>query len=295
MKGRTKLITAAIGAALALVATGTGATAGSAVTCLGEPATIVGTDGDDVIAGTSDDDVIVALAGNDVINAGDGDDLVCAGEGNDKINGGDGFFDGIDGGPGDDLIDGADAAFTFAIYEDASGPVTADLVARTASGDGTDTLASVNGLIGSDYDDVLAGDNDTNLIIGGRGNDNIGARGSADLVSGDAGDDVLDGGAGRDTVSYYESPRGVIVNLATSKAAGWGSDRLVHLEDVDGSRHADRLLGNAAVNRFDGEAGADRLIGLGGNDALSGSAGRDFADGGRGRDRCTAERRIRCP
>ena len=47
MKGRTKLITAAIAAALALVATGTGATAGSAVTCLGEPATIVGTDGDD--------------------------------------------------------------------------------------------------------------------------------------------------------------------------------------------------------------------------------------------------------
>src|SRR5205085_10947767 len=125
------------------------------------------------------------------------------------------------------------------------------LAARTASGDGTDTLASVNGLIGSEYDDMLAGDNDTNLIIGGGGNDNINARGSADLVSGDAGDDALDGGAGRDAVSYYESPRGVIVTLATGKAGGWGSDRLVRLEDVYGSRHADRLVGNAAVNRFD--------------------------------------------
>ena len=295
MNGRLKVTLVAITAALAMLVVAAGAPADSPAACMGERATIVGTDGDDLIAGTSKDDVIVALGGNDVINAHGGDDLVCAGDGNDRIDGGDGMFDGIDGGAGDDWIDGGDAAFTFAIYDDASGPVTADLAARTASGDGTDTLANVNSLIGSSYDDVLAGDDQINLILGGSGNDSINARGSADMFSGDAGDDVIDGGPGRDAIVYYDSPQGVVVNLGTGKAVGWGTDRLQHVEDADGSRHADRLLGNGAVNRLEGEAGADRMIGLGSNDALSGDAGRDYADGGRGRDRCAAERRVRCP
>src|SRR5947208_2436302 len=236
MKGRTKVTMVAIAAALALLVVATGAPADSSATCLGERATIVGTEGDDLIAGTSKDDVIVALAGNDVISAHGGDDLVCAGDGNDRVDGGAGlFFDGIDGGPGDDWIDGGDAAFTIAIYEDAPGPVTADLGARTASGDGTDTLTNVNSLVGSSYDDVLTGDDDMNLIAGENGNDTISARGSTDMVSGDAGDDAIDGGAGSDVVVYYDSPHGVVVNLGTGKAVGWGSDRLQHFENVDGS------------------------------------------------------------
>jgi len=100
MKGRTKVATVLISAALTVLATSSGAPADSAATCLGERATIVGTEGDDLIAGTSKDDVIVALGGNDVINAHGGDDLVCAG---------------VDGGAGDDWIDGGDAALTIAI------------------------------------------------------------------------------------------------------------------------------------------------------------------------------------
>ena len=36
--------------------------------CFGEPATIIGTPGDDVLSGTSGDDVIVGLEGTDVID-----------------------------------------------------------------------------------------------------------------------------------------------------------------------------------------------------------------------------------
>ena len=115
------------------------------------------------------------------------------------------------------------------------------------------------------------------------------------MVSGDAGDDVVDGGAGRDVAIYYDAPNGVVVNLGTGKAVGWGTDRLSHFEDVDGSKHADRLLGTVGVNRLEGEAGADRLVGLGANDVLNGNGGRDYADGGSGRDRCAAERRVRGP
>jgi Ca2+-binding RTX toxin-like protein len=295
MNGRLKVAVVAATMATGLLAVAAGAPADSVPTCLGEKATIVGTEGDDLLAGTSKDDVIVGLGGNDVINAHDGDDLVCGGDGNDRIDAGDGFFDGIDGGAGDDWIDGGDAALTIAIYKDAPGPVAVDLSARTASGDGTDILANVNSVVGSDFDDVLTGDSRMNLIAGEDGNDTIKGGSGGDLVSGDAGDDTLDGGPGRDVAMYYDSPVGVVVNLGTGKAVGWGTDRLSNFEDIDGSKHADRLLGSGGVNRLEGEGGADRLIGLGANDVLNGNGGRDYADGGRGRDRCAAERRIRCP
>jgi Ca2+-binding RTX toxin-like protein len=76
-----------------------------AETCDGLAATIIGTDGPDVITGTNKIDVIVALGGDDIINSGNGDDLVCAGDGNDVVNGGNGA-DTIFGGPGDDQLNG---------------------------------------------------------------------------------------------------------------------------------------------------------------------------------------------
>lgn len=69
-------------------------------TCDGIPATIVGTNGDDLLVGTSGRDVIVALDGNDVIRAGAGGDIICAGAGRDRVLGGKGadrIFGGDDG------------------------------------------------------------------------------------------------------------------------------------------------------------------------------------------------------
>jgi Ca2+-binding RTX toxin-like protein len=94
-------------------------------------------------------------------------------------------------------------------------------------------------VVGSKYDDVLTGYNQMNLISGGNGNDTIKARGSSEYLSGDAGDDLVDCGAGRDVISYFDSPFGVVVNLGTGKAAGWGTDTLRHVEDADGSEHPD--------------------------------------------------------
>lgn len=67
--------------------------------CLGEPATIVGTEGNDTLVGTPGRDVIVALGGNDTVQALGGDDKVCGGDGNDFLDGGTGTDEG-DGGPG---------------------------------------------------------------------------------------------------------------------------------------------------------------------------------------------------
>ncbi|MGH8875397.1 MAG: hypothetical protein ACRDVM_09140, partial [Acidimicrobiia bacterium] len=58
--------------------------------CKGQPATLVGTPGNDVLTGTSGKDVVVALGGNDRISTLGGNDVVCAGGGKDRVNGGGG-------------------------------------------------------------------------------------------------------------------------------------------------------------------------------------------------------------
>ncbi|CAG0992925.1 hypothetical protein GPROT1_03181, partial [Gammaproteobacteria bacterium] len=68
-------------------------------TCFGLPATVIGTDGNDVLNGSPRDDVIVGLGGNDVINGLGGNDVICGGDGNDILAGGAGN-DRLDAGAG---------------------------------------------------------------------------------------------------------------------------------------------------------------------------------------------------
>jgi Ca2+-binding RTX toxin-like protein len=56
--------------------------------CQGQSATIVGTDGPELIVGTNGSDVISAGAGDDTIRGLDGNDFICAGAGDDLVNGG---------------------------------------------------------------------------------------------------------------------------------------------------------------------------------------------------------------
>lgn len=79
-----------------------------AVTCEGRRATVVGSNGDDVLEGTDGDDVIVGRGGDDVIRSWAGDDLVCGGDGDDVIDAGFGT-DRVWGGEGDDTLRGRSA------------------------------------------------------------------------------------------------------------------------------------------------------------------------------------------
>lgn len=73
--------------------------------CYGKPATIVGTDGNDVLFGTHEADVIVAGAGSDIVFGLGGDDVVCGGDGKDWVFGGPGN-DVVLGGADDDALYG---------------------------------------------------------------------------------------------------------------------------------------------------------------------------------------------
>ena len=74
-------------------------------TCAGLVATIVGTDGDDVLVGTEGTDVIVGREGDDYIDGRGGDDTICGENGKDELYGG-GGDDYIDGGNGKDRLVG---------------------------------------------------------------------------------------------------------------------------------------------------------------------------------------------
>jgi uncharacterized repeat protein (TIGR01451 family) len=85
-------------------ATTTVIAAPTAPSCGGQPATVLGTPGNDVLNGTNKGDVIVALGGDDQVFAGAGNDLICARAGNDKVVGGSGNDTTLGGGGADRLL-----------------------------------------------------------------------------------------------------------------------------------------------------------------------------------------------
>ena len=182
-------------------------------TCDGRLATSVGTNGPDVITGTAGRDVIAGLGGDDqiyglgqddIICGAAGDDVLWAGAGNDRTLGGDGD-DSLVPGAGTDTLDGGPGS-DIAAYWDASGPITASLASGTASGDGQDTFANLEGIHGSSYGDTFSGDATDNELFGLDGNDTLSAGAGNDSLNGGNGDDSLSGEEGND---YLDGADGV--------------------------------------------------------------------------------------
>jgi len=197
---------------------------------------------------------------NDAIT-GDANANLLQGEGgNDTLIGGGGMNDTLEGGQGNDSLVGSAGGGTIATYEHASGSVTVNLAAGTATGaDGNDTLSNIIQIRGSYSADVLMGDSANNVIEGLGGNDTVnGGTGTSDMAS------------------YSLSPGNVTVNLATGTATdGWGgTDTLSNFQSIFGSSYNDSLTGNAANNWIQG--------GNNGNDTLVGGQGNDTLDGGSG-------------
>lgn len=168
----------------------------AAIVCLGQPATIVGTPGDDRLNGTPGNDVIHGGTGNDRIDGRGGNDVICGGDGADNITGGPGI-DILDGGPGDDTLSGG-AGRDVATYANAPLAVRVDLRRHQATGWSTDRLTGVETILGSRFGDVLIGDGGNNHLAGAQGDDRLYGLGGDDLLDGGAGTDLVDGGAGAD-------------------------------------------------------------------------------------------------
>jgi Ca2+-binding RTX toxin-like protein len=102
---------------------------------------------------------------------------------------------------------------------------------------------------------------------------------------GDDGDDDYIGGGGRDRIRF-EGEDGVRVDLRIKdhQETGRGFDRVVDVEDLDGSDGDDVLTGDFLGNSLRGDDGDDVQNGNGGDDDLWGDLGDDSLIGGGGRD-----------
>ena len=184
----------------------------------------------------------------------------------------------LDGGAGADTLDGR-AGHDIAVYENS----TAGVVVNLSNGLGTggyaegDILTSIEGVYGSAYSDLLAGNQEDNMLYGNDGDD--------EFVS-SKGADLLDGGGGQDTANYNNSEAGIVANLITGTVAEGDSecDTLFSIENIKGSDYADRVIGNVESNKLEGYNGDDNLQGREGDDTLYGGLGDDFLRGGEGAD-----------
>ena len=257
--------------------------------------------GDDHAEGGPGTDLLVGGRGNDRLSGGDGDggDTLVGGADNDVLYGGDGSDDSdhLFGGASDDFLDGGLGGNDYLYggsgddylasgtvsYEFATAPVAADLVvdwpATNGSGEGVDTFSQVEGIVGSDHDDVLIGDEGHEVLLGRAGNDSIAAGGGADTVGGGTGSDDLDGGAGIDVLSFEDLPTGVTASLRDGTAAGTDVDAFRGFEEIRGSFFDDDLTGDDGPNGIYGRFGADTVLALGGDDLIDRVSQGDAGDG----------------
>lgn len=243
------------------------------------PDTLTGTGAADNMEGRGGDDTLYGRAGNDILVGEGGDDRLYGEDGNDIL----------EGGSGNDLLEGG-AGFDLATYILSTAGVSVDMTvtgAQNTMGAGVDILVDVEGLYGSDYNDILVGNGAANLLAGlkgadtirggaggdelngGDGNDTLEGEDGDDLLTGGLGNDVLRGGAGYDAAYFYGGlPLTVDLRISGPQNTGQGLDTLVDIEDVVGTSGADVIHGNDASNVLNGDRGNDRLYGHGGDDIL---------------------------
>jgi Ca2+-binding RTX toxin-like protein len=223
------------------------------------------------LIGSAHNDTLTGDTGDNVLEGGGGDDVLTGGGGEDTAS-----YSGV-------VVAPSDAEPDRGVTVDL-GITGSQFTVRA----GWDTLAGIENLTGSDYDDSLAGDSGANLLMGGAG---------ADVLEGGGGDDILEGGAGADrlfgylqfgspssdtgsdTASYASDIDGVKVTLGGVAGDGFGDiDTLAGIENLLGSTHDDELRGDSNDNILYGGGGNDTLIGGGGSDIFAGGLGDDSFD-----------------
>lgn len=158
-------------------------------------------------------------------------------------------------------------------------------------GAGNDTIISSgeqSHIFSGTDDDVVTVSGDGSVVIAGAGNDTIYLISSNNRVDGEDGDDLITvslsstnndirGGAGSDTIDYYDFLVALDITLdgdnpVTVSANG---DTLRGIENIIGGYGDDTLIGDDHDNILQGGAGDDVLNGAGGNDTLYGGDGDD--------------------
>ena len=242
--------------------------------------TMWGLDGNDSLYGGTLSDTLFGGDGLDFLVGNEGNDYLYGGNGNDVLRGGAGG-DRLEGGLGFDLADYSLATAGVRVALDNS-------LATTGEATG-DALVSIEGAVDTQYDDLIMGNAEDNVIFSSRGNDRlVGGAGidtyalraqpGADLMGNPlptvAGYVIVLGGAQAQTqMTAYKVtaalPSQYGVAFAYNGAqyeATYGYDFIYGFEQVRGTLQNDRFYGDDKDNLF---------MGLGGVDYFSGGLGID--------------------
>jgi Ca2+-binding RTX toxin-like protein len=273
-----------------------------------EPRNITGTSGNDVTYGTSTNNLIMASAGDNYINGlGGYDTIIYAFIGsainadlsqNTASNGsggtdilidienvaGSNFNDTITGDSsanyfyglgGDDIIDGG-AGNDRVDYSYGIAGVNVNLNTGTATDGfgGTDTLTSIENVVGSAYNDVISGNALANYLWGEAGVDYLYGQDGNDVIYGGLGQDRLYGHDGNDTLNGGDDRDWIYGYADDDILNGDGGDDI-----MNGGAGADTLNGGDGVDKLYGEDGDDILKGENDNDRLYGGLGNDILIG----------------
>jgi Ca2+-binding RTX toxin-like protein len=174
-------------------------------------------------------------------------------------------------GAGNNVLDGGSGIDTVSYAYGLAGTsgVTVSLAVGTAQatgGSGSDTLTSIENLIGSAYADRLTGNTGANSLGGGAGNDTL---------DGGAGSDTLAGGDGSD--GYFVRDGGDVVSETNAVLATGGTDTVYSYWSaytLTANVENGRILATVAAN----------LTGNTLNNVLYAGAGNNVLDGGSGID-----------
>jgi trimeric autotransporter adhesin len=293
-----------------------GSTGADIINALGGDDNVSGLDGDDFIDGGSGNDQLFGNAGNDTLNGGAGKDTLDGGTGNDTYLFGIGsgqdsisvlgnqararsvnvvqFLAGISPANvqavsyaeyGSGLLnlfigDGSDQLSIEGFFS----PDCAEYISEFRFDDGTvwshddvDTMS--RSVFGTADDDVLSGNESSNLLFGLAGNDSLSGGGGNDVLNGGVGTDTMYGGAGNDTY-VVDSVGDVVVenlnegtdlvqsNVTYTLVANVENLTLTDTAAINGAGNSlnNVLTGNSAANILNGGTGSDTMLGGAGDD-----------------------------
>lgn len=145
-------------------------------------------------------------------------------------------------------------------FANSNDKVVVDLQNNSAFGNdiGTDTISSIENVVGSSSDDtiIMSNENEINRVDGGSHDTTVSGKG--------------------DTISYENYTSSVQVDLQSG--VNNVDDTILNIENITGGINSDTLRADANKNSLLGSKGDDTLQGRGGDDFLDGGENSDTAD-----------------
>ncbi len=262
------------------------------------------------VFGSNFDDILTAGSSGGILSGNGGSDRLTGGDGNDALYG-DAGNDFLFSSAGADYYDGGDG-YDILSYAASSAGIILDVSSTGTGGDAlNDLVYNVEEIVGTNFDDTIAGGSSNELIQGGSGADQLFGGGGDDtltggrqndtifgglgndVILGELGADILYGGEGNDLVLGGNRDDQLFGEAGNDKLfAGNGFDfveggigeDIIRGGDQDdmlyGGESNDVVFGGTGRDALYGDAGDDYLIGRGGFDVLVGGAGNDLLNGG---------------